>query len=244
MAMIRRFLDRASSYRVGCLVVAMALVGVASPASALPQLFTFAGSITFSQDCGLGEFGTCEEGSTGDVSYTFLVDGMRLGERIVRSGAGETVTTFPGTFFAEFTGTPAFSDDFLPPLPEFRTATAEHVGSGVSLHDLKRVEVDPPELSHFEVLSTHDVVGLAFSSLSIGSQFEGHQFEFFRHPGTAVLSRAISIDSSLTLTEIHGVPEPGVGSLAAAGVVALVVIAWWCRRATSAGLRGGSEAGD
>jgi hypothetical protein len=194
-----------------------AVFGMAAPARAVPQWFTFAGPVTFSQTCFDGEFAPpCEGGVVpreqgGRITYTFLVDFARLGERIIRDPSGETtVTSLDGTFFAQFPiDGPVFGE--VGP-DEFKVRTDEHIGRGWALHDLTDVTADIAGCCTFQTFSTRDVMGLAGSTFSIGSQFEGLQIDFIHAPG-GISTVTAEVHSLLTLTEIHGVLEPDAFSL-------------------------------
>ena len=200
---------------------------VASPADALPQFFTFEGPITFAQTCFSGEFAPpCETSEGGTVSYTFLVDPGRPGERIISDASGETVTTLDGTFFARLPGDePSFG--VVGP-EEGRVRTTERIGAGLTLHDLKDVSTDVPGCCLFQTRSVVDVIGLPLASFSVGAHFEGHQFDLIHAIG-AISGVTIQVDSALTLTEIHGIPEPGTLLLLGASVVGLAWASFFWR---------------
>lgn len=216
---------RKSSHRLGYLLAAVALFGLAGPAHAVPQLFTFAGPITFNQLCFGGVFAPpCEEGPTGMVTYTFLVDFTRPGERIIADASGETVTTLPGTFFAQFRGDTLPFGEVGP--PEFRVRTDEHIVRGLTLHDLIDLRAEIPGCCVLETMSLRDIIGLPLSTFSIGSSFEGRQVDSIHAVGRGMSRITIS---ALTLTEIHDVAEPGIFVMVSAGLAALAGIVCWRR---------------
>src|SRR5262245_39285893 len=143
----------------GCVVGSVAMFVMASSAEAIPQLYTFTGPVTFSQTCFSGEFAPpCEIGGPGgNVSYTFLVDLARPGQRIVRDSSGETITPIAGTFFAEF----PFPAD-LPVYgivgPEPRSRVDEDHGSGSTL--LSSILIRSEELTTFMTASSRQVTGV------------------------------------------------------------------------------------
>ena len=194
-----------------------ALFGIASPARAIPQWFTFTGPVTFAQTCFDGEFAPpCEGGVVppaegGTITYTFLVDFARRGERIIRDPSGATaLTLLDGTFFAQF---PIDGPGFGEVGPdEFKVRTDEHIGSGLTLHDLTDITADIVACCTFQTFSTREVMGLPGSTFSIGSQFEGVQVDFIHAIGGISTVRA-EVHSVLTLTQIHGVLEPDAFSL-------------------------------
>jgi hypothetical protein len=201
-----------------CLLAVVAFFGIPAPAHAVPQLFTFAGPITFSRDCLYHASGLifCEDDvQTGTITYTVLVDLGRLGERVVHDASdGTTITTFPATFFADFRTEPEFN---IGGDPERNVTTEEHIGAGITLHDLDKV-TNTLDTFVLELSSLHDIVGLPGATFTVGSHFQGHQFEFSHSLG----ERTRETDSTLTLTEIHGVPEPSARLLVSVSLVALV----------------------
>jgi hypothetical protein len=211
-----------------------ALFGMAAPARAIPQWFTFAGPVTFAQTCFDGEFAPpCEGGAVppgqgGTITYTFLVDFARRGERIIREPSGETtVTLLDGTFFAQFPNDgPVFGEWGPPP---FRVHTDEHIGSGLTLHDLTDVTAAEAGSFNYQTFSSRDVYGLPGSTFSIGSQFGGLQIDFIHAVGGVSTVRS-EVDSLLTLTEIHGVPEPDAFSPMMMSLIVLLSVSPHSRR--------------
>ena len=164
----------------------VALVGIAGPARGVPQRFTFTGPVTGAEHCVFGPevVGGCEEQDvSGNATYTFLVDFDRLGEHSVRDGAsGETtVTTVPGTFFADSPAVPA-DIDFGP--PDTRVTTRDRIGKGLTLRDFVDARSDAGAL--YEAISLIELIGLPGSNFTVGSQFEGREFFSFHAPGGAV----------------------------------------------------------
>ena len=201
--------DVASGLRsCACVLGVLLVASLAAPASAVPQLFTFAGQTTFTRDCIDGVFETgCETGPVGEnIRYTVLVDLERLGERIVHDASdGTTITTVPATFFVDAIAEPVFLP--IGGDPERNVTTQEHIGADLLLHDAFDVTNDTFGGHPLQVSSLHDIVGLPGATFTVGSQFQGHQFEFVHSIG-AVTQKTRQIESALTLTEIHGVPEP------------------------------------
>jgi hypothetical protein len=193
---------------------------MASRAEAIPQLYTFTGTVTFSQTCFTGEFAPpCEVGEPGgSVSYTFVVDLAQPGERIVRDSSGETTTPIAGTFFAAFPF-PGDMPAFGVVGPEPRVRVDENFGSGATLHSF--IGIESEEFASFKTESSRHIVGLPGATLVIGAHFEGHQDDTIHAPG-GISGRIDEIDSALTLTEIHGIAEPGDFFVAGVAVASLL----------------------
>jgi hypothetical protein len=193
---------------------------MASSAEAIPQLYTFTGTVTFAQTCFTGEFAPpCEVGEPGGiVSYTFVVDLARPGERSVRNSSGETITPIAGTFFAAFPF-PGDTPLFGVVGPEPRIRVDENFGNGSTLHSF--IGIESEEFGSFMTESSRHVLGFPGATLTIGAHFEGHQADSIHAPG-GITGRLDEIASVLTLTEIHGVPEPGVFLLAGLAFASLL----------------------
>jgi len=211
-----------------------ALFGMAAPARAIPQWFTFAGPVTFAQTCFDGEFappcegGVVPPGQGGTITYTFLIDLARRGERIIEDPSGATtVTLLDGTFFARFPiDEPVFGE--VGP-DEFKVHTDEHIGSGLTLHDLTDVTADVVGCCTFQTFSIREVMGLPGSTFSIGSQFEGLQVDFIHAVG-GISTVSAEVRSVLTLTEIHGVSETDAYSLTMTSLIVFLGVSFYWRR--------------
>jgi len=205
---------------LGCVLGSVAMLVMASSAEAIPQLYTFTGPITSSQTCFDGEFAPpCEFGGPGpNASYTLVVDLARPGQRVVNDSSGVTITP-AGDFFAAFPF-PGNEPVYGVVGPEPRSRTDEDFGSGSTL--FSRILIQSEEFDVFKTESSVRIVGIAGATLSIGDHFEGEQDDSIHAIGS-VSGRFDILNSDLTLTEIHGVPEPGTALLAGLAFASFVV---------------------
>ena len=211
--------SRARRHRARCLATILgvqAVLGAAAPARAVQSILTFEGPTTTNAECFLGVFpgSGCIQHPTVDVTYKFLLDTARAGERITQDASGATtVETIARSQFARFLGQPVFED--IGPV-ESRITFEEHMfglpGSEAegTIVDVRDVSADLPDDVHFENLSHHEVISFS-GQFELGGHYEGLQEEMLIDGTSIVREHRLVLISDLTLTEIETLPGPEPG---------------------------------